>query len=61
MAGSLRQRTPGVWGLRVYIGHNNTGRVRHKYTTFGGTIRAAERELARLVTNQEENPARVPQ
>jgi integrase len=47
--------------LRIYIGRDSTGRVRHKYTTFEGTKRAAERELARLVTNQEEDRARVPQ
>jgi|GEM_PF-897004 len=61
MAGSIRQRSPGVWELRVYLGRDNVGRVRHQYTTFAGTKRAAERELARLVTHHEEKPARVPQ
>jgi integrase len=35
--------------------------VRHKYATFEGTKRAAERELARLVTQQEDEPARIPE
>jgi hypothetical protein len=61
MAGSLRQRSPGVWELRVYIGRDSAGRVRHKYATFEGTKRAAEREPARLVTTQENQPARVPE
>ena len=50
MAGSIRQRNPGVWELRVSVGRDGTGWVRHKYTTFEGTKRAAERELARLPT-----------
>jgi hypothetical protein len=61
MAGSIRQRSPGVWELRVYIGRDRTGRVRHKYATFEGTKRTAERELARLVTQQEDQPARIPE
>jgi integrase len=61
MAGSIRQRSPGVWELRVYIGRDSTGRVRHKYATFEGTKRAAERKLARWVTKQEDEPARVPE
>lgn len=61
MAGSIRQRSPGVWELRVYLGRDRTGRVRHKYATFEGTRRAAERELARLVTQQADQPARIPE
>jgi len=60
MAGSLRQRNSGIWELRVYLGRDDAGRVRHKYTTFEGTRRAAERELARLVTHQADEPERVP-
>jgi integrase len=60
MAGSLRQPRPGTWELRVYLGHDDIGRVRRRCTTSEGTKRAAELELARLVTNQEENPERVP-
>jgi len=61
MAGSMRQRSPGIWELRVYLGRDRTGRVRHKYATFEGTRRAAERELARLVTQQTDEPARIPE
>jgi len=53
MAGSMRQKRPGVWELRVYLGRDETDRVRHRQTTFDGTRRAAERELARLVAEQE--------
>ncbi|NNN12598.1 MAG: hypothetical protein HKL81_02465 [Acidimicrobiaceae bacterium] len=47
--GSLRLRTPpDVWELRLYMGRDANGRVHHKHTTFIGSKRAAERELARL-------------
>jgi hypothetical protein len=49
MAGSVRERKLGIWELRVYLGRNGSGRVRHRYTTVEGTKRAAERELARFV------------
>jgi integrase len=51
MAGSLRQRSPGVWELRVFAGRDYvTGRQVSRSETFRGSKRAAERELARLVT-----------
>ena len=52
MAGSLRQRSPGVWELRVFTGHGQavTGRPVSRSETFRGSKRDAERELARLVT-----------
>lgn len=40
MAGSLRERSPGVWEMRY----------RHKSRTFHGRKRAAERALAQFVT-----------
>jgi len=47
--GSMRLRTPpDTWELRLYLGRDSSGRVRHKHTTFVGSKRAAERELARL-------------
>ncbi len=47
--GSLRLRTPpDTWELRLYLGRDTNGRVRHKHMTFVGSKRAAERELARL-------------
>lgn len=62
MAGSLRvvrDRTD-VWELRVFVGRDSEGRVRHRQTTFYGSRRQAERELARLVAAQDSSPAPVP-
>jgi integrase len=62
MAGSLRLvRGDDVWELRVYLGRDSRGRVRHLHRTFEGSRRAAERELARFVTAQEAEPAPVPE
>jgi integrase len=60
MAGSMRLRRPGVWQLRIYLGRDESGRVRHRNVTVEGTKRAAERELARLVADQERTPERSP-
>jgi integrase len=51
---------PDTWELRVYVGRDSEGRVRHLHRRFRGTRRAAERELARLVTEQETEPTAVP-
>lgn len=61
MAGSLRAVAdrPGTWQLRVYLGRDASGRVRHRHVTFKGSRRAAERELARLVATQDAAPAPV--
>jgi integrase len=57
MAGSIRlRRRPDVWELRVFLGRDDDGRVRHRSTTFRGSRRAAERELARLITLQDSEP-----
>lgn len=58
MAGSLRQVAgkPDTWELRVYLGRDSNGRIRHKHSRFHGSRRAAERELARLVAEQEVEP-----
>ena len=63
MAGSLRAvpDRPGTWQLRVYLGRDSSGRVRHRHATFKGSRRAAERELARLVATQNAEPAAVPE
>ncbi|MGH9131915.1 MAG: hypothetical protein ACRDWV_09655 [Acidimicrobiales bacterium] len=39
MAGSVRERRPGVWELRVYIGRDVGGRFRHRQVTVEGTKR----------------------
>ena len=62
MPGSLRLiRGEDVWELRVYVGRDSQGRVRHLHRTFQGSRRAAERELARLVTAQDSKPEPVPE
>ncbi len=62
MAGSLRlSRGVDIWELRVFVGRDSRGRVRHMQRTFRGSRRAAERELARLIATQEEAPAPVPE
>lgn len=59
MSGSVRERRPGVWELRVYAGRDPSGRVRHRHTTFVGSKRAAGAELARLVAEQDRSPVMV--
>jgi integrase len=62
VAGSLRLvRGSDVWELRVFVGRDSNGRVRHIQRTFRGSRRAAERELARLIAVQDEFPAPVPE
>jgi hypothetical protein len=38
MAGSLRQvkDKPGAWELRIFVGRDPEGRVRHRHATFRG-------------------------
>ena len=60
MAGGMRLvGDPDVWELRVYVGRDSEGRVRVVHRRFRGARRAAERELARLVTEQETAPTPV--
>ena len=59
MAGSLRKRPElgaDAWELRVFLGRDSRGRVRHKSRTFRGSKRAAEKELSRLVLGQDFEP-----
>ena len=63
MPGSIRKRAdrgPNVYELRVFLGRDHNGKVRHKNYTFRGPLRAAEMELARLVTEQATEPDPVP-
>lgn len=63
MAGSMRARPDkgrDAWELRIFLGRDEQGRVRHRSRLFRGTRKAAERELARLVVAQEEQPQAVP-
>lgn len=55
MRGSIRQRRPGRWELRVTLGRDPvTGRRRQRSIVFHGNKREAERELARLVAEADE-------
>jgi integrase len=59
MAGSVRQRPdrgPDAWELRVFLGRDRRGKVRHKSQLFHGSKRAAEKELSRLVLAQDFEP-----
>src|SRR5664279_4206070 len=63
VAGSIRKRPDrgaDTWQLRVYVGRDSNGRVRHRSHTFQGSKRAAEKELARLVLEQDAAPQVVP-
>ncbi|MGA2529480.1 MAG: hypothetical protein ABSG36_10020, partial [Acidimicrobiales bacterium] len=55
MAGSLRLvKAPDVYELRVYVGRDRSGRVKHRYERFIGNKRSAQRALAALVTEVEQ-------
>ncbi|WP_298211305.1 hypothetical protein [Ferrimicrobium sp.] len=57
MAVSMRPvAQPDTWELRVFIGRDSLGKVKHRYVRFRGTRRQAQRELARLVIEQEDKP-----
>ena len=56
--GSVVERAPGKWRLRVFVGRDEMGRVRHKNVSFSGTKREAQKELAKLVADVERG--RVP-
>ena len=52
-------KSPDVWELRVYIGRDSKGRVKHRHIRFHGTKRKAETELARLVVSQQDEPSAI--
>lgn len=55
MKGSLRERKPGVFELRIYLGEDAvTGEHRYRSVTVRGSKRDAQTELARLVTDAQE-------
>ena len=54
MRGSLRERRPGVWQLRIYLGPDPvTGKHRYVARQVKGGKRDAQRDLARFVTEAE--------
>lgn len=60
MAGSKREKRPGVWELRVYAGRGADGRDRYRSRTFHGGTRDADRALAALVTQVDQARADAP-
>lgn len=51
MKGSMREKRPGYWGLRVFEGADPlTGKKGYRTTTFRGTKRQAQSALAGMVT-----------
>ena len=60
MPGSMRERQPNVWELRVFLGRDDKGKVRHGNQTFRGGKRMAERELSRMVAAAENQPVPPP-
>jgi integrase len=62
VAGSMRLvQGKDMWELRVYLGRDDAGRVRHRHARFRGTKREAERALARLVAEMDSQRSKVPQ
>ena len=53
MAGSTGEKRLGVWELRVFVGLYGAGKPKQQSRTFEGNKRAAERELARLVSKAD--------
>ncbi|HEX4175125.1 MAG TPA: tyrosine-type recombinase/integrase [Acidimicrobiales bacterium] len=59
MSGSLRERSPGVWQVRVSLGRDpSTHRYRYAHATVHGGRRDAQREAARLAS--EAAKGRIP-
>lgn len=63
MKGSIAQRSPGTWSIRLEMPSESPGVRKQKRVTFRGTKREAERELTRLLhevnTGGYVDPARV--
>ena len=61
MRGTLREKRPGYWELRVQTGRNAlTGQHGQASRTFRGTRREAEKELAAFYVEVVERPATPP-
>jgi integrase len=50
MAGSMRQRSPGSWQLRVYAGLDDRGKSRYIQRTIKGGKRTAQRAMREIET-----------
>jgi hypothetical protein len=57
VVGSIRQRRPGSWELRVHAGRNQaTGKAQYVSRTVRGTRQDAERELELFATQVKDSP-----
>jgi integrase len=56
MAGSLREVGDGIWEIRVYLGRDASGRVRHRHSRVRGTKRVAKRALEDLLAEVRAEP-----
>jgi integrase len=54
MAGSIKQRSEGSFSLIIDLPRERGEKRRQRWVTFKGTKRAAEKELARLITELED-------
>ncbi|HTT88936.1 MAG TPA: tyrosine-type recombinase/integrase [Acidimicrobiales bacterium] len=55
--GTIRERSPGSWQLRVYLGRDGHGKPIQVSRTFKGGKRQAQAELARLLVQVEDRGA----
>jgi hypothetical protein len=49
MQGTMVERTPGRWLIRVFAGRGSNGKTRHVNRTVRGGKREAQRALAQLI------------
>ena len=57
MRGTIEERAPGVWRLRVVVGYRPDGQPRQASRTVRGTRRTAQSELAKFVAEAERDEA----
>jgi hypothetical protein len=55
--GAMKERSPGVWWLRVYAGRNDKGNPVQVSKTVHGGVRIAREEMAKLVAQVAERGA----
>jgi integrase len=55
----MKERSPGVWWLRAYVGRNSAGKPVQISRTVRGSKRLAQAELAKLVTEVAERGEQV--
>jgi len=55
MMGHLKERSAGNWSIVLYVRDPATGKSKHKWFSFRGSRREAERQRARLVAGMPDN------